>query len=580
MQEQQATMKLEDLLFDYSSAGYLLCLADSGVIVRVNKVFADMLGMRPDEIVGKTWQALTPKDVLQQELAMLDKLRAGEFARYEKAFLRQDGSEVPVMISYKSQPALYEGKTVFVVSALDLSESKAREKELTEEKDFWNFIFERMPIGMAIFDAKGRYYMVNEVFAEMLGYDRQTLFGPNFDWKVPFRECLQETMAQVEQCQRTGKPVSYQSVIIGKSGKKFYCITRFFKLPPKEEWRGEDRFAVFHTDISDLKARENEMQETIAYTETLLDQLAGGRLVPDHTKSGIDAIARIQTRFNSTVRGIAGLIVKIMAAGQTIEGVAGTLAGNQKELAKRIETESASLEEISASLEEMGATTKNVARQSDETLKVAIETDQSSEVAAAKMLELKQLIDDLAETAKTTTTILRSIADIAFTTNLLSLNASVEAARAGEHGRGFTVIATEIRRLANKSSEDVKTIERWFEALNRRIGNGQKAMTESLDQLQGIDEKAAMVKKMMQDVAQAVKESESGIAQIQEALNHLEESMQYVTQESEQVSVIADELLEEAHRLSAEAAAFEIQEDMLSSAASTQERIKKLPTRP
>jgi len=273
-----------------------------------------------------------------------------------------------------------------------------------------------------------------------------------------------------------------------------------------------------------------------------------------------------------------------MQVGEKIEGVASTLADNQKEVAKRIEDESTSLEEISASLQEMRATTKSVAQQSDETLKVAIETDKSSELAAAKMMELKQLIDDLGETAKTTTTILRSIADIAFTTNLLSLNASVEAARAGEHGRGFAVIATEIRRLANKSSEDVKSIESWFETLNERINKGQKAMTESLDQLQGIGSKAALSKQMMQEVARATQEIESGIAQIQEALLHLEEGMQYITQESEQISVIADELLEEAHNLAAEAAEFTIEEaktpDLSASSDSGKDNIKRLPTRP
>lgn len=584
MQAQQETMSLSDLLFEYSGTGYMLSRADSGVIVRVNQVFANMLGMRPDEIVGKTWQALTPKDVLQQELAMIDKLRAAELARYEKAFLRKDGSQVPVIISYKSQPSLYEGLPVLAASVLDISEIKAREKELAEEQHFWQFIFERTPVGMALFDAKGRYYMVNEAYAEMLEYDKQTLVDPNFDWKIPWRECLQETMEQVEQCQRTGQPVSYQSVIIAKNGKKVHCITRFFKIPPKGDLQGkEDLFIAFHTDISDLKARENEMQETITYTEMLLDQLAGGHFVLDHAKSGIDAIARIQKRFNSTVSALADLIAQIMQAGEKIEDVASTLADNQKEVAKRIEDESASLEQISASLEEMRATTQNVARKSDETLKVAIETDESSELAATKMMELKQLIDDLGETAKTTTTILRSIADIAFTTNLLSLNASVEAARAGEHGRGFAVIATEIRRLANKSSEDVKSIESWFETLKQRISNGQRAMAESLAQLQGIDSKAAMSKQMMQEVARATQETESGIAQIQEALLHLEEGMQYITQESEQISVIADELLEEAHNLAAEAVEFTIEEektpDLLPPPDGTQANIKRLPTR-
>jgi len=157
----------------------------------------------------------------------------------------------------------------------------------------------------------------------------------------------------------------------------------------------DDLFIAFHTDISDLKARENEMQETIAYTERLLDQLAGGYLIPDQKKAEIDAIAKIQKRFNSTVSGLASLIAQIMQVGEKIEGVASTLADNQKEVAKRIEDESTSLEEISASLQEMRATTKSVAQQSDETLKVAIETDKSSELAAAKMMELKQLIDDL-----------------------------------------------------------------------------------------------------------------------------------------------------------------------------------------
>ena len=119
--------------------------------------------------------------------------------------------------------------------------------------------------------------------------------------------------------------------------------------------------------------------------------------------------------------------------------------------------------------------------------------------------------------------------------------------------------------------------------LKQRISNGQRAMAESLAQLQGIDSKAAMSKQMMQEVARATQETESGIAQIQEALLHLEEGMQYITQESEQISVIADELLEEAHNLAAEAVEFTIEEektpDLLPPPDGTQANIKRLPTR-
>ena len=754
---------LAGALLDYSGVGFHLCDFESGVIVRTNTAFAEMLGMTEAEILGRTWQELTPADVLQEELAQHQTLREGAFARYEKAFLHKNGTAVPAMIQYCSTPILYDNRKVLVCSVTNIAALKAKEAELAKERAYWRIFFDEAPVGMVVYDADGRYHDVNPAFCQITGMTREELLRPGFDYKTLFAECLEDTMAQVKAVIATGRPQSGELEISGKGKRaKVLCTTiclsrqdgngrpllasfhqdiaavaskrqvileeerafwhtifnstpvgmmliddqwsildvnpeyarmhgypfeelqtmiagtldaTSFALPPERQQQARDilaksqagermlfeseeldrqgrRFPVLKmvqpikrhgrilylvaqiglgeikqkeaeldkertywrmifnsspcgmlvmdqngqmVDVNDTFAREHgytpeEMQAFIQQGATALDLF----LAPDQQKQAHAQIAKVMSgqrathEYNelrkdgqsypvlSTIQQIRrndqnlillaqmdiseikekeaelqAALAHMQATSQQLKTLAFELAENQKELADRVANEFRSLEEIATSLTAMTDMIQEMTRQSHEVLEAAIAVDHAAATVTEKTMALSTQMNTLAQTAHRTTEIIASIGNVAFQTNILSLNASVEAARAGVDGKGFAVLAAEIRRLATATAGDVLRIESWFKDLDQQVQHNRKITEDSLKQLQDIASQTGGVQHMMDHLTTAVDENRSSITQIQEAVVNLEDGMQTITAMSDSLATIGEQLADAANRLNA-----------------------------
>ncbi len=134
------------------------------------------------------------------------------------------------------------------------------------------------------------------------------------------------------------------------------------------------------------------------------------------------------------------------------------------------------------------------------------------------------------------------INDIAFQTNILALNAAVEAARAGEHGRGFAVVATEVRKLAERSKNAAEEIDELFRS-------GVKISEEAGQQLEAIVPEIEKTAKLIQEIAAASKEQNSGAEQINTAIQQLNIITQKSASTSGNVAVNAETLSKQAEKL-------------------------------
>ena len=144
------------------------------------------------------------------------------------------------------------------------------------------------------------------------------------------------------------------------------------------------------------------------------------------------------------------------------------------------------------------------------------------------------------------------IDEIAFQTNLLSLNAAVEAARAGEHGRGFAVVAEEVRNLAQRSAEAAKEVEVIVGESNENAVKGGEFARRTAEALQSIVASAGETAEVVDHIAHASAEQAAGMSQIRDAVSHLEGTVQDNVLASQNVSdssrTLAElvQLLEEA----------------------------------
>ncbi|NQY53815.1 MAG: cache domain-containing protein [Campylobacteraceae bacterium] len=260
----------------------------------------------------------------------------------------------------------------------------------------------------------------------------------------------------------------------------------------------------------------------------------------DFTKNVQNANGKISIGLNDLARIINKLLLDNLNNGSTLEANANSLSLNVGKLSTSSNAQAASLEETAAALEEITST--------------IISTTDSISHMAAYSNELKQSISDGQKLAVSTVESMneinsqtQAIADaitvidqIAFQTNILSLNAAVEAATAGEAGKGFAVVAQEVRNLASRSAEAAKEIKDLVESATVKTNLGKQSADKMIA---GYDELNASILKttaIINDISSASKEQQAGIEQINDAITTLDQGTQQNASVATQTSSIAD----------------------------------------
>ena len=236
------------------------------------------------------------------------------------------------------------------------------------------------------------------------------------------------------------------------------------------------------------------------------------------------------------------------------------ISGNINRLTSEIETQSASVSQSSSAIEEMLANIESVTRisrtNSDSVTRLADASEvgrKGLEAVAADMREIARESEGLLE-------INGVLQNIASQTNLLSMNAAIEAAHAGESGKGFAVVADEIRKLAESSGEQSKTISTVLKKIRDSLTKISLATGEVLDRFGAIDSGVKTVSDQEEQIRNAMEEQSAGSRQILEAIQKLNEITGTVKSGAEEMRQGSAEILSEGKNL--ETATAEITGDM------------------
>ena len=263
------------------------------------------------------------------------------------------------------------------------------------------------------------------------------------------------------------------------------------------------------------------------------------------TKDIKEHLLKLASGVNTLGDSITQMLVENKANGLTLDESSNILLANVDTLNISSNEAAASLEETAAALEEITSNirnnTENIAKMANYSSNVTKSAKDGEKLANQTTVAM----DEINLQVNLITDAISIIDQIAFQTNILSLNAAVEAATAGEAGKGFAVVAAEVRNLASRSAEAAKEIKNIVENATKKANQGKEIANHMINGYKELNENITNTINLISDIEMSSKEQLSGIEQINDAVNQLDRQTQQnaaVASQTHDVAVITDEI--------------------------------------
>ena len=280
-----------------------------------------------------------------------------------------------------------------------------------------------------------------------------------------------------------------------------------------------------------------------------LGRLAAGDLTCDMAEAFAPDYERLRTDFNAAVTELRSVIGTIVTSTGAIRSGTGEISQAADDLSRRTEQQAASLEETAAALDQITATVRKTAEGATAAQAVVASAKTEAEHGEAVVKDAVTAMSEIEKSAREIGQIIGVIDEIAFQTNLLALNAGVEAARAGDAGRGFAVVASEVRALAQRSADAAKEIKALIGNSSSHVGRGVTLVQETGAALSRILGQVTQINGTVGEIAASAQEQASGLAQVNIAVNQMDQVTQQNAAMVEQSTAASHSLAEDTAEL-------------------------------
>jgi methyl-accepting chemotaxis protein-1 (serine sensor receptor) len=300
------------------------------------------------------------------------------------------------------------------------------------------------------------------------------------------------------------------------------------------------------------------IQRSLRYAAGISRSIAAGDLTVEIKVDGKDEVSQLLGTMDEMKRALVQVVSEVRTGVDAVSAASGQIAAGNQDLSSRTEEQASSLEQTAASMEELTTTVKQTADNARQVNQLA---NSASEAASSGGIVVTQVVSTMGEISAASTKIaeiINVIDGIAFQTNLLALNAAVEAARAGEQGRGFSVVASEVRNLAQRSAQAAREIKSVIEDSVAKVEVGSCQANEAVASMSEIVKQVRRVNDLISGITSAATDQSAGIDQINEAVAQMDQMTQQNAALVEESAAAAASMQQQAVNLSAVVSVFKI----------------------
>jgi methyl-accepting chemotaxis protein len=303
-------------------------------------------------------------------------------------------------------------------------------------------------------------------------------------------------------------------------------------------------------EIGDLARYFNQTLEKIRnLIVTIKHQAVALFDIGNELASNMTETAAAINQITANVQSVKGRVINQSASVTETNATMEQITINIDKLNEHIEHQTASVAQSSSAIEEMLANIQSVTHTLVKNTNNVKDLTAASEVGRTGLQEVATNIQEIARESEGLLEINAVMENIASQTNLLSMNAAREAAHAGEAGKGFAVVADEIRKLAESSGEQSKTISTVLKKIKDSIDKITRSTDEVLNKFEAIDLGVRTVSDQEENIRNAMEEQSAGSQQILEAIGQLNEITQMVKGSSMEMLEGSKEVIQEGKNL-------------------------------
>ena len=292
--------------------------------------------------------------------------------------------------------------------------------------------------------------------------------------------------------------------------------------------------------------------------DTLFDSLVAGDLTARINSDYQGQFKRLKDNANNSVSKLDSLLSNLLLLAKSVSNSVNEIAFANEDLRQRTESQASAVEQTSISVQKVNESAQIAQSNLTETEQLMLTMQNNAKSGQVIATDAKSIMQDVSSSSDQIKNIISVIDEIAFQTNLLALNAAVEAARAGDHGRGFSVVASEVRELAQRSARSANEIKSLITSSVDQVAQGNLQVDQSCEALVGIATSIINANDKMAQIAEANHSQTASFNEINVAVNNIEQSTQQNAAMVEQIASSAAALNDETKRMVEEVNYFKV----------------------